>query len=132
MMRALLLFAFGLVIGALAAHTVGHTLRLRHAYTRGVMSVMQHHVAVLHKTVRSRQCPAHAADHDLTVMRTMANEIGPAFGNVGDAHFTDLAKRLKTSLGDAKLKASTPGCAALAASLQDIGQRCDACHREYR
>lgn len=131
-MRALLLFVFGLVLGALAAHTVGHAVVLRHAYTRGVMNVMQHHVAVLHKTVRSRHCPAHAADDDLRVISTMASEIGPAFGNVGDTHFADLTQRLQTTLGDAEHKASTPGCAALSTSLQRIGQRCDACHREYR
>lgn len=132
MMRALLLFVFGLVLGALAAHTLGHALRLRHAYTRGVMNVMQHHDAVLHRAVRARQCPAHVADHDLAVMRTMAGEIGPAFGNVGDTHFSDLAQRLTTALGEAQQKSATPGCVALATSLQDIGHRCDACHREYR
>ena len=130
-MRALLLLILGLIVGAAGAGMVGNAIRLRHAYTRGVMDVMQHHAAALHAAARSGQCLAATTRQHLQVMSTMAGEIGPAFGNAGDTHFSDLAQQLKDQLSAADQVASNE-CKALAVSVQKIGERCDACHREYR
>lgn len=130
-MRYLFLLLLGLTVGAVGATMVSNAARLRHAYPRGVMAVMQHHFAALHHAVRGNQCPAPATIHDLDVMDTMAGEIQPALGAAEDVHLVALAAQLQDTLKHT-LQSPPADCKSLASALPAIGERCDDCHREYR
>lgn len=130
-MRLLLVLLLGLVVGAIAASMVGNTLRLRHAYTRGVMAVMQHHLATLQRATRSGQCAASASTTHLRRIAEASADIVPAFASINDADFRDHADRLHAAVGQA-LRQPPADCPALAATIQRLGDTCDACHRIYR
>ncbi|HET7359670.1 MAG TPA: cytochrome C [Rhodanobacteraceae bacterium] len=130
-MRLLFVLLLGLVVGAVAANMVGNTLRLRHAYTRGVMAVMQHHLAALQDEAHGGQCPAATTMLHLRRMQAASTDILPAFGAGVDAGFHKHADRLHDALGQA-LRQTPADCPALAAAAQRIGDTCDACHRIYR
>lgn len=129
-MRSLILVLIGLVLGAFGAHMVERTIQLRHAYPRAVMDVMQHHFVAMRNEAKSGTCPAATTQNHLKAMIGISHEIGPAFGT-GDAHFNDLANRLRQSLQQSA--DNTPvDCKGLATALSVISGRCDDCHREYR
>lgn len=129
-MRALILVLIGLVFGAFGTHIVERTLHLQQAYPRAVMDVMQHHFVAMRTEVKSGKCPAKASQHNLQAMINISQEFGSAFAT-DDAHFSDLANRLRQSLH--KTAASTPvDCKGLAAAVHVISGHCDDCHREYR
>lgn len=129
-MRTLILILIGLVLGAFGTRMIERTLQMQHAYPRAVMVVMQHHFVSMRNEVKGGKCPAATTQNHLEAMIGIAHEIGPAFGT-GDAHFNNLANRLRQSLQ--QTVGSTPvDCKGLAAALPVIGGRCDDCHREYR
>jgi cytochrome c556 len=130
-MRLLLVLMLGLVVGAVAASMVGNTLRLRHAYTRGVMAVMQHHAAALQRAARSGSCPAAGTTQHLQRIAQASADIMPAFTSIDDADFRNHADRLHAAL-DQAVRQPPADCAALAATMQRIGDTCDSCHRIYR
>jgi cytochrome c556 len=130
-MRLLFVLLLGLVVGAVGANTIGNTLRLRHAYTRGVMAVMQHHLAALQKDVHGGQCKATASTQHLRRIDAASTDILPAFGASAVADFRQHADRLHDAIGQA-LQHPPANCPALATAVQRIGDTCDACHRIYR
>lgn len=129
-MRALILVVIGLVVGAFATHMVQRTLRMRHAYPRAVMDIMQHHFVAMHKETEAGKCPAGTTRGHLQSMLGVSREIGPAFGT-DDPHFNDLANRLRDALQQAST-VTPDNCKGLAAALTTIHGHCDDCHREYR
>lgn len=129
-MRSLILVLIGLVLGAFGTRMVERTLQLQHAYPRAVMDVMQHHFVALHNEVKSGTCPATTTQDHLKAMIGISHEIGPAFGT-DDAHFNELAHRLRLSLQQTASHAPVD-CKGLATALPVIGGHCDDCHREYR
>lgn len=129
-MRALVLVVIGLVLGAFGTHMLERTIHLRHAYPRAVMDVMQHHFVAMRLDVKRGTCPAQTTQGHVQSMLNITHEIGPAF-DTDDTHFHDLANQLRASLKHVAKTAPTD-CKTLTPMLKTIGQRCSACHREYR
>lgn len=131
-MRTLLLMILAAAIGAVAAAQTTGALRQRSAYQRAVMDVMAHHAGALDRSLRAQRCSADATADDFTVMETMSGEIPQAFPDMmPDKHFAQLANDARTAIAGVRGNPPTE-CAGLRAAVAQIGQRCDACHREYR
>jgi hypothetical protein len=120
----------GLTAGAIGANMVGRSVALRHAYPRGVMNLMQHHLASMQRALRSGQCSAGAAHLDR--LDAIDGEITEAFADTQtDAGFAQATQHLREAV--ARARAAAPqDCRALAAAIEPIGRACDDCHHRYR
>lgn len=131
--RYLFLFLLGLVMGV-----VGTVMALRAIEARkdhfheAIMHVQAWHAGQLKAGIDSNRCTATDALPHLQALRTMANDLEPGFPDLADdERFAGHASQLRATL-DAAL-ASPPGdCAALGATLGDIGEACKACHQDFR
>lgn len=129
-MRSLLILLAGALVGALLAFSAANTLYQRDAWPRSVMNLLQHHLGELRRLQRTGRCSAaQSALHFERIAQTSA-DIGPSRSdNKPDYHdqarrFLDLSQRLA---------ASPPSdCPGLDAALQQIGNACQDCHRDYR
>lgn len=132
-MRMILILVLGLAIGAVAATMAGNALRLRDAYPRGAMAVMQHHLGALRQAVRNGQCPAAGSRAHLLRLQAMQAEILPAFaGDIGTRDdFRKHADRLASAV-DAALQAAPADCPGLQRQVASIGETCQSCHEAYR
>ena len=127
-MRNLVFLLLGLAVGAFATVNVINVLRQRDAYPRGLMNVLQHHVAALRDDVRRNRCGDHT-QRDLAVLRQLSEEIGSAVyaGDTPDAPFREFEQRLRDALA-----AGAATCADTTSMLDKARTACDACHRQYR
>lgn len=134
-MRPLLLILLGIVIGALATANIVNALRQRDAYPRGLMSVMQHHLAGLRERASTTNCSSADVQTHLAVMHILANQIeGAVYAKQHvDAEFHGDVDRLRLALDAATSTTAAPNpCAALTAALVRVGDACDNCHRTFR
>jgi hypothetical protein len=129
-MRALILLVIGLIMGAIGSMFAANTLAARHAYPRGVMAILQHHVGAMHEMTRARQCAGPPVRDSLLHLRHAADEIDPAFAGA-DADFGAHARKLDLAL-DAALAAAPADCAAVQRALVPVADACQSCHQLYR
>lgn len=131
--RYLFLFLLGLVVGAVATVMAMRALDARKDhYPESVMEVMSAHVGALKGNVASNRCAATDTLPHLQTLRTMANDIEPAFGDLReDARFAGHASDLRASL-DGALANPPLSCAGVEAALKDVGADCKACHQDFR
>ncbi|MBL8298986.1 MAG: hypothetical protein JNN30_11660 [Rhodanobacteraceae bacterium] len=129
-MRSLLILIAGALIGALVTFSMANALHQRNAWQRGVMNLLQHHLGELRRLQRTGSCSATlTAPHLLRMAQTSA-DISPSRPNEKpDYHaqaqrFLSLNHRLATEAPSA--------CPDLDAALQEIGNACQDCHRDYR
>jgi len=129
-MRNLLLLLLGLAVGAAGAASAINVLRQRDAYPRGLMAVMQHHLAGLRDDIRENRCKDRSGQH-LRVMRVLADGIESAIHPDDDADFPfrEYARKFRETLAAAPPDVE---CPALSPVVAKIGEVCDACHRQYR
>jgi cytochrome c556 len=93
---------------------------------------MAAHIDALSTDVKQNRCTATDTLPHLQALRTMANDIEPAFGDLReDARFGQHASDLRASLDE--VLANPPiACPAVEAALEKIGGNCKACHKEFR
>ncbi len=131
-MRQLVLLVIGLFVGAAGAFMLARGLDQRDAYPRGLMNVMQHHMAELHRLERNGKCSAQDTANHTARIADLSHDVLGAFGSAGkdDPHLTDAAENLGRNAEAAR--AGSADCPALAKTLNQVGDACEACHREYR
>lgn len=129
-MQAIILLIIGLAAGAIAASYAANTMAARHAYTRGVMAIMQHHVAALGTQARAGQCPVESSLGHFRRLGAAADEIEPAFAGA-DADFFKHAHALADAT--AATVANPPAdCPALKQAMAKVEETCKSCHELYR
>lgn len=131
--RYLFLFLLGLVVGA-----VGTVMALRAIEARrdhfheSVMHVQAWHLEQLRQSAEQNRCGAADTLRDLQVLRAMADDIEPAFPELGDnTRFVAHTSQLRAALNDA-LASPPRDCQALGATIASIGDACKACHQDFR
>lgn len=134
--RYFFVFLVGLVIGAVAVVMLLRTLEARKTwqdrYPDAAMDLFQAHVAQLKASVEANRCGATDTLPHLQALRTVANDIEPAFGDLReDARFTKHASNLRATL-DETLSAPPLNCAGVDAATRKIGEACKACHQDFR
>ncbi|HWI79432.1 MAG TPA: hypothetical protein VNS31_09545 [Ramlibacter sp.] len=101
-------------------------------FPESVMQVQQWHMGRLKASIEQNRCNATDTLPHLLALRTMADDIEPAFPDLqDDARFTKAASGLRAVLDDAR--ANPPlNCAGVGKAMQDIGGACKACHQDFR
>lgn len=131
--RYLFLFLLGLVIGIIATVMAVRAIDARKDHFHdSVMHVQQWHLGQLQSNVEQNRCgPTDTLPH-LQALRTMANDIEPAFPDLrDDKRFVDHTSKMRASL-DASLASPPLNCAGVATTAGNIGEACKACHQDFR
>ena len=131
--RYFFLFLVGLVVGIVATVMALRALDARKDhYPESVMHVMGAHIGALDASIKQNRCTATDTLPHLQALRTMANDIEPAFGDLReDQRFAQHAADLRASLDE--VLASPPiACPGAQAAMETIGGNCKACHQEFR
>jgi hypothetical protein len=128
--RYLFMALLGLVVGVIASVMVMRTLEQRKdPYPQAVMHVMSAHMRALKDDVTRNRCAATDVIPHLNALRMMANDIEPAFKDMGnDAKFAQYASDLRASL-DGSLASPPLNCPGVQAAAAKIGRACEDCHR---
>lgn len=134
--RYLFLFLLGLVIGVVSVVMLMRTLQARKTwedhYPLAAMHLMQAHLSQLSASTAANRCAATDTLPHLQALRTVANDIEPAFGDLrDDRRFVSHAGQLRATL-DAALAAPPLSCAAVGNIAGKIGEACKACHQDFR
>jgi len=131
--RYLFLFLLGLVIGA-----VGVVMALRawdarrDHFHESVMHVQQWHLGQIAKAVEQNRCAATDTLPHLKALRVMSDDLERAFPDLADdQRFVDAASKLRGTL-DGALASPPLNCESVASLRKDIGERCKACHQDFR
>lgn len=132
-LKYLLILLIGVFAGGSMALFYANLDRAQGAYPRGVMAAMQHHYKALQSGLREPQCPPQRSLPSLQRLRTISDEVAPAFiqARQPGPDFEQRHAGLLTAL-DAAIAAPPADCVALNALTQDIGDRCDSCHAAFR
>ncbi|MHB8911220.1 MAG: hypothetical protein ACYC42_00885 [Lysobacter sp.] len=131
--RYLFLFLLGLVIGIVATVMAVRALDARKDhFPESVMQVQQWHLGQLKSNVEQNRCvPTDTLPH-LQALRTMVNDIEPAFpGLRDDKRFVEHASKMRASL-DAALASPPLNCAGVGTIAGKVGEACKACHQDFR
>ena len=134
--RYLFVFLVGLVIGAVAVVMILRAVEARKTwqdrYPIAAMDMFQAHVAQLKASTEANRCGATDTLPHLQTLRTISNDLEPAFGDLGeDVRFGKHASDLRAVL-DATLAAPPLNCAGVGNALGKIGDACKACHQDFR
>jgi hypothetical protein len=131
--RYLFLFLLGLVIGIVATVMAVRALNERKDhFPESVMHVQQWHLGQLKGNVEQNRCvPIDTLPH-LQALRTMVNDIEPAFpGLRDDKRFAEHAGKLRGSL-DGALASPPLSCEGVTKLVATVGEGCKACHQDFR
>ena len=131
--KYLFLFLLGLVIGIVATVMAVRAIDARKDhFPDSVMQVQQWHLGQLKSNVERNRCgPTDTLPH-LQALRTMANDIEPAFADLrDDKRFVEHASKLRASL-DAALSSPPLNCAGVGTAAENLGETCKACHQDFR
>ena len=131
--RYLFLFLLGLVIGVVATVMAMRALDARKDHFHdSVMHVQQWHLSQLGSNVQQNRCGATDTLPHLQALRTMANDLEPAFPDLADdKRFADHASTMRASL-DAALANPPLACAGVGTVAAKVGEACKACHQDFR
>src|SRR5450432_3034008 len=102
-MRNLILLLLGIALGAAGGTITVNTLNRRDAYPRGVMNVMQHHLAMLRQGIQLNRCQAGTASPALAGLNGLAADLEQTFypDDTADTPFREYARRLREALAAA-------------------------------
>ena len=131
--RYLFLFLLGLVIGIVGTVMAVRALNERKDhFPESVMHVQQWHLGQLKSNVEQNRCvPIDTLPH-LQALRTMVNDIEPAFpGLRDDKRFSEHAGKLRGSL-DTALSSPPLSCEGVTKLMAGVGEGCKACHQDFR
>ena len=131
--RYFFLFLVGLVAGVICTIMAMRALEARKdPFHESVMHVQQWHMGQLKSNTEQNRCNATDTLPHLQALRTMANDIEPAFGDLReDQRFAQHAADLRASLDN--VLANPPiSCSGVEKAMQEIGGNCKACHQEFR
>jgi hypothetical protein len=131
--RYFFLFLVGLLVGAVGVVMAMRALDARKDhFPESVMQVQQWHMGKLKANIDQNRCNATDTLPHLQALRTMADDIEPAFPDLtDDARFTKAASDLRAAIDQAR--ANPPlNCAGVGAVMKDIGGACKACHQDFR
>lgn len=131
--KYLFLFLLGLVIGVIATVMAMRAIDARKDHFHdGVMHVQQWHLGQLKLKVEQNRCAATDILPDLKTLRTMADDLEPAFPDLrDDKRFIEHASRMRARL-DTALASPPLNCAGVGTVTADLGEACKACHQDFR
>jgi len=131
-MRSLVLLLIGLAVGALCTAIAMNALSRGTAYPDAVMTIMGQQMKALDGSIKQNRCASTDLTPRLQILRFVANDIEPAFGDMKDeARFVRYAGDLRAA-ADAALMTPPASCTAAVAAMANLDKACDSCHRDYK
>ncbi|NIK41022.1 cytochrome c556 [Xanthomonas arboricola] len=130
--RYAFLLVLGILIGLVGTVMVARVLQAtRNPVPDSLMQVMAYQLRALQSDANA-SCDATRQRARLQSLRLLADELEPAFPDIGeDRRFGEHANALRTVLDQARRTPPTD-CAALAAVRTQINDACETCHRDFR
>jgi len=131
--RYLFLFLVGLAVGAIGTVMAMRAIDARKDhFHEAIMHVQAWHTGQLKAGLDANRCNATDALPHLQALRTMANDLEPAFPDLAeDERFAVHASQFRATL-DAAIASPPADCSALGQALGDVGAGCKACHQDFR
>lgn len=131
--RYLFLFMLGLVIGVVATVMAVRAINARKDHFHdSVMHVQEWHLGQLKSKVEQNSCGATDTLPHLRALRTMADDIDPAFPDLSDdKRFDAHGSKLRGEL-DAALASPPLSCEGVTTLVSNVGEACKACHQDFR
>lgn len=134
--RYFFLFLIGLVIGAIGVVMAMRAWEARKTpqdrWHDAAMTILAVQMARAQGNVEQNRCAATDVIPPLQAMRSLANDLEPAFPDLADdQRFQQHASQFRASL-DASLASPPINCAGAGTALKKIGEDCSACHRDFR
>lgn len=131
--RYLFLVILGLVVGAVATVMLLRALEARKDHFPGaVMEVQGWHMGQLKAAMEQNRCNATDVLPHLQALRTMGNDLEPAFPDLRDDERFRTAAAGMRAAADKAIASPPLGCESLAATMKSLGDSCKACHRDFR
>ncbi len=130
--RYFFVLLLGLAIGAIATVMLMRSLDARRDhFPDSVMHVQEWHLDQLFANVKLNRCAATDTLPHLQALRTMANDLEPAFADLrDDERYVKHASNMRATL-DAVLSAPPINCDGVAAAAGKVGENCKACHQDF-
>jgi len=127
------LLLLGLVIGAICTVMALRAIEARKDhFHESVMHVQSWHLGQIKAGIEQNRCGTTDSLPHLQTLRTMANDLEPAFPDLrDDPRFIEHASQARGTL-DAALASPPSGCEALGNTAKQIGEACKACHQDFR
>lgn len=127
-MRFVIGAILGLLVGAVCAVMAYNAISQRHAYSRGLMTVMGQALKQANDAAASTDCTNDG--HALAKLSLLADDIETAIPGDGtpDRVFHQYSVDLKKQVEAAK----TSTCTDRKQALTDVKNACSACHRDYK
>jgi hypothetical protein len=131
--RYFFVLLLGLVLGAVATVMLLRALEARKDHFHGsVMHVQEWHLKQLGAKASENRCAATDTIPHLKALRTMADDIEPAFpGERDDERFVKHASTMRATL-DTALGAPPINCEGVNATAAKIGESCKGCHQDFK
>jgi len=131
--RYLFLLILGLVVGAVATVMLLRALEARKDHFPGaLMEVQGWHMGQLKAAMEQNRCNATDVLPHLQALRTMGNDLEPAFPDLRDDERFRTAAAAMRAAADKAIAAPPLSCESLAATMKSLGDSCKACHRDFR
>lgn len=131
--RYLFVLVAGVLIGAVCMVMLLRAWQARmDPFPKALMQVMARQADELRASAAANRCSANDALPRLQSLRAMANDVELAFpGLRDDQRFATAASGLRATL-DSALAAPPQDCSRMAAVVEQVGEDCKACHRDFR
>ncbi len=131
--RYLIVLILGLLIGVVATVMAMRAIQERKDhFPDSLMTVLAKQSQLLRESQQQNRCAPNEVTPRMQTMRALSNDLDLAFPELkDDARFQRHASQFRATLNDA-LSSPPADCAALAVSLQKLGDDCKACHQDFR
>ena len=131
--RYLFLLILGLVVGAIATVMAMRALDARKDhFPDSLMEVQGWHMGQLKAAMEQNRCNATDVLPHLQALRTMGNDLEPAFPDLRDDERFRTAAAAMRAAADKAVSAPPLSCQSLAGTMKSLGDSCKACHRDFR
>ena len=131
--RYLFLLILGLVVGAIATVMAMRALDARKDhFPDSLMEVQGWHMGQLKAAMEQNRCSATDVLPHLQALRTLGNDLEPAFPDLRDDERFRTAAAAMRAAADKAVSAPPLSCQSLAGTMKSLGDSCKACHRDFR
>lgn len=131
--RYLFLLLIGLTMGAVATVMVLRAINARKDhFPEALMEVQAWHMGQLKAALEQNRCTATDVLPHLQALRTLGNDLEPAFPDLRDDERFRTAAAGMRAAADKALNAPPLSCESLAGTMKSLGDGCKTCHRDFK
>lgn len=130
--RYLFLLILGLVVGVVATVMVLRAIDARKDhFPEALMQVQQWHMGQLKAAMEKNRCSATDVLPHLQALRTLGNDLEPAFPDLADDERFRTAAAGMRAAADKAIATPPLSCESVAAAMKSLSDGCKSCHRDF-